>query len=488
MNRFLVLGCVALLGLTGCASGGKLEPDAWFRTEPAAAASVDGLPLQEYQLEIREQLATPDCTTEPARATTQAEAQRVLTHLIKCTEVEKDIEKRVEKRNDLVGNLIMASNANCNVYLLGLRGGQITSRMIADTLSTSAGVFGALFKPAGTLRAMAAISGWSTAFGASVDRNIFAMQSAELAADSIKQLRADDRKQLDLKQTWSYPQWPVGEAVADTLDYHADCSMLRGLTRLHDALSTREAAVQATRKALLALAAGDVHGQPLETVIQNLDAAATLPEPAPQAAADNAALQITEAKDLQTALDKVKACVTDYRAAIKEDTKTKDQILMAVDASCKPATQWWAPLFTDAYGKFDANVVMTIVDGVAANATKAAKDAAKAAGDAAEAAANSAAAEDTATISAARSGARTGTIDLAQANASAQAVADLLQGYSKARGDKDPMLTAMLTAARGAVTDDHKGDAGSAKVASQVAIEAGAYYAAKCDYLGACVS
>ena len=496
MRKLRVTGAlIALISLTACASGSNLDPNAAFRTEPAAVASVSGVQLREYQLDLSQQLTKPDCSPKsvampPGTDTSAAQvaAQKELTRLVRCTEEEPDLAVRKALRNELVSDLIMASNANCNVYLLGLRGGQVTARMTTDTVSTTSGIIGALVKPAGTIRAFSAISALSTALGASVDRNIFAMQSAELAADAIKHLREDDRTVLDQKKTRDYDDWPIGEAVADVLDYHSDCSMLRGLTRMHDALTTREAAVSATRQALLALAENNVQGAPLEKVIQSLDGAVSEPAPAiTQNPNGQLELQLASARDLATLKDKVHDCVDAFRNNISTTLNTTDQVKAKLDKSCQPAAvDWWGRVLNDAFAKFDSTTINAIAAGAAAAADDTAKKQGAAAGDAAVGAANDAAGQDLAAISAARTGAARGISDLAKANGSAQAVVDLLHGYRNPPEEADPMLAGMASAAAGSVADAHKMDPGSGAIAAANARATAADYAARCDYTNTC--
>src|SRR5690606_6326264 len=103
-----------------------------------------------------------------------------------------------------------------------------------------------------TARALSALGAWSTASGATWDRNVYAEQAAEMIAEEIRKLRVTERATLEAKYTRSYDQWPLATALTDVADFHNSCSMLRGISLIQDAVANRERSVRAARQAAMA--------------------------------------------------------------------------------------------------------------------------------------------------------------------------------------------------------------------------------------------
>lgn len=159
----------------------------------------------------------------------------------------------VAVRNDVAAALIDASVRNCNVYLQSLRGGQVGARLATDLFSATFAGASSLIQPESTAQILAALAGLSTTTGASVDRNVFAQQGAELVADAIDQLRAERRGMIEQRLTEGYSTYPMGLALADLSEFHGDCSMLRGFARLREVVIAREQTVDAIRAAAVAV-------------------------------------------------------------------------------------------------------------------------------------------------------------------------------------------------------------------------------------------
>ncbi|PVM84985.1 hypothetical protein DDF62_20845 [Caulobacter radicis] len=250
-------------------------------TEPAAAAKTDDGPLREYQIDlpvvIRESLkqknyenllliGDPKLTAgtvsaKPYRSRTGGDAE--LDRLIVAIDSTGD--KSI--RNTVLAQLVAASTTNCSIYLQSLRGGQVTARLTSDIAATAFGLAGGLAEPVRSARILSNLSAFSTSTGASIDRSIFAQQGAELVADAIVQLREKDRLYLEGRMSEDMDAWPMGLALADFARFHGDCSMLRGLSQMREAVVAREQQVQAARASALAVAQSGGDGKEVAAAV-----------------------------------------------------------------------------------------------------------------------------------------------------------------------------------------------------------------------------
>jgi hypothetical protein len=243
----VVLAAACAVALAGCATG-KIDTRYPFPTEAASPVSkAGGAPLRQMQVDLGALLVsrlTKDGgvvpSTVPSPITTQSQLDQAIAAV-------RDAGHPKQVRNDVVASWVAASTANCGVYVQALRSGQVTTRLATDFFSGGLAAASSLAAPVRTAKLLSALSAFSTAEGASVDRNIFAQQGAELVADAILQMRAEDRTKIEASMARSYDEWPMGLAMADLFDFHKDCSMLRGFTRMRVALEQREQDVAATR-------------------------------------------------------------------------------------------------------------------------------------------------------------------------------------------------------------------------------------------------
>ena len=156
------------------------------------------------------------------------------------------IKKKV--RNQMVGQLVDASLANCDVYLKSLRGSQVGTRTFFDVVTGGLSTAGGLSAPASSAKLLSGLASFSNAAGASVDRDVFAEQGVELVAQEVEKARADERVAIEKSKTEKeYDQWDLGAALADVTVYHSECSMVRGLARVQNAVQTRDSDLRSAR-------------------------------------------------------------------------------------------------------------------------------------------------------------------------------------------------------------------------------------------------
>jgi hypothetical protein len=177
-------------------------------------------------------------------------------------------------RNSATSQLVSASVANCNVYLQGLRGGQVSTRTFFDILTAGLGLAGGIATPERSAKLLSSLGAFSTATGGSLDRNVFAEQGVELVADEIEKLRSRQRLEIERKFGQSYETWPLGLAIADIYTYHGSCSMLRGLSQMRDAVVTRDLLIKAARLSAAQAARDGASGTEVAAAIAGLEQAA----------------------------------------------------------------------------------------------------------------------------------------------------------------------------------------------------------------------
>ncbi len=265
MRVWIAIGLSMLL--CGCLAGQTGRRG--IKTEPASMATVNNKRMREYQpsferlIVARMELDTG--AVGEARATTaKATVAEIKGRIAASSMTEADFDRLIisvgaaedpkSVRNDLVSVLVASSTANCNAYVQALRSGQVTSRMTTDLLGAGFATAASLVRPAETAEMLSALSAYSITTGASIDRNIFAQQGAELVADAIMQLRMEGRRNIEANMKKAYADWPMGLALADVFAFHGDCTMMRGFSRMRDAVVNRDLEVRTLRAAASAVA------------------------------------------------------------------------------------------------------------------------------------------------------------------------------------------------------------------------------------------
>ena len=239
---------LAAPGAVGCTSfsDGRLEaaPIARVGQHDIRNTSVDVVRLLERALgdEKVKALPRPPASTVEVRDKT-GELEQLL---VLAASEPPEAARRI--RDQLVGQLIAASDQNCRIYMANLRSNQVTVRMGTDIGAIATGVAGGATSHGPTAGLLASLSGAFTSVGASVDRNVFAETGAELIADAVHSQRDERRTRLQEKLvSLDAGQFPIAVALAEVYRYHGDCSMLGGLIQMQEALQDREYAVRAAR-------------------------------------------------------------------------------------------------------------------------------------------------------------------------------------------------------------------------------------------------
>lgn len=355
MRVSVVLGVAAAMVTSACATG-SINSRWPFPSEAAAAGAVTtGAPLRQMQVDLNmllERALLPDPIAHLSTLDDEAKFSALLEAVDRSS-------RREKIRDTVVTQLIAASTANCSVYVQAMRGGQVTSRLSTDLLATGFGLAGSLTSPIENARFFSSLSAMSTATGASIDRNIFAQQGAELVADSIMQLRETGRQNLERRMKQPYVDWPISLALADAFAFHGDCSMLRGFSRMREAVILRDQAVKVARLNALEVAARGGSGVEVAAAVAGVERAYLA------AGTNDLASPITASTGVPTndllemraaALD----CIAAAHNAMNESLdKTLDKVLaaapFAADGACEKIDGRWDRKFVamvvDALGK-----------------------------------------------------------------------------------------------------------------------------------------
>jgi hypothetical protein len=329
--RIPMTAAACLLLTTGCADGGINKDQPWM-VEPGAAARTSQGPLRERQIDLPIILHTALKKQQPEalKSLTVEEAKETdLDKLILLVDISGD--KLI--RNSTIAQLMAASTTNCGIYLNNLRGGQVSNRLIADLASSSFSIAASLIEPIETARVFSGIAAFSTSAGASIDRNIFAQQGAELVADAIVQLREKDRAYIEGRMNEDLTRWPMGLALTDFARFHADCSMLRGLSQMREAVTARELEVRSVRAAAMAVAQRGGTG---------LEVAAAVTGSVPNVVTIEPRSSTPTASDFRGDLDRMKSealkCFNSATRAFSDDPA--ERATPAASCSADPKSKW----------------------------------------------------------------------------------------------------------------------------------------------------
>jgi hypothetical protein len=232
-------------------------------------------------------------------------------------------------RNSIAGQLLLASEHDCSLYLQHLHRGQSYSRLISEVSSTALSVASSIATPESSSNILAAGSGVLSSAGGSVDRHVFADQAAEVIARQIRRERTDERAQLEQRlRDYSYAQYSLSEAISDIVAYHDTCSLVYALGKMEEQLIERETAIRASRQAAQLLADQQASGQQVLAVIQGIEGAVLHPSSLlPPGGSRSTTLNLiaSESPDLNYYRDSVLRHLTEAQPDLSPtDTLTED--------------------------------------------------------------------------------------------------------------------------------------------------------------------
>jgi hypothetical protein len=352
MRVAIVVLCLTAM-LTGCADSGDPQPGR-VRSEAATPAGYGTLvPPNKLGLrslyERRVDIIALISPYYPMGVRAPVTGESDFDWWMATVDKDLDTERQLKVRNTVAQAIVDASTRNCDAYLNSLRGDQVANRTLSDILATGFGIAGGLTDPVRNAKILSSLGGFSTAFGASIDRNIFAQQAVELIADQVKKYRAAERTTIEGKYSRSYSDWSLEQAMADVVEYHADCSLMKGLVLTQDSLTKREALVEAARAAAAKAAKGGSSGSTVSDIVDAIVGAGSDQAPAPPPAQSAAPLANSstelpttdldaQIKVLSDCLDLIQRQIT---AGASVDTFLKNEPAFAhTDGKCHGDLTW----------------------------------------------------------------------------------------------------------------------------------------------------
>ncbi|MDO8379536.1 hypothetical protein [Phenylobacterium sp.] len=141
---------------------------------------------------------------------------------------------RPERRNAIVGAVLMASDKNCDVYLEYFHGNQIAIKAFSSVSATLFSGAAAIASPASSSRVLAALGSAATGVGGNLNEAAFSSKAADVVASGIRAERATMRLEMDTRMAKpdNYTVWPLSLALADAFRYHGRCNAISGLAYL----------------------------------------------------------------------------------------------------------------------------------------------------------------------------------------------------------------------------------------------------------------
>jgi hypothetical protein len=341
--------------LAGCADSGDPEPGR-IRTEAATPAGYGTIaPPNKLGLrslyERRVDIIALVAPYYPSSSKGAVSGESDFDTWMATVDKDPDTARQMKVRNTVAQAIVDASTRNCDAYLNSLRGDQVANRTFSDILATGFGIAGGLTNPVQNAKILSSLGGFSTAFGASIDRNVFAQQAVELIADQIKKYRATERTTIEAKYSKSYADWSLGEAMADVAEYHADCSLMKGLVLTQDSLTKREALVQAARAAAQKAVDGGAAGQTVANIVDAIaqagsDQSATASPPTPaqtQTASTNSSSATLSTADLDAQSAALSKCLAEVEAQVTAGLSVTSFLSagdFAAGGSCANGASW----------------------------------------------------------------------------------------------------------------------------------------------------
>jgi uncharacterized protein YceK len=155
-------------------------------------------------------------------------------------------DQRAERRNAIVGAVIMASDKNCDVYLEYLHGNQIAIKGISSAAATIFSGAAAITTPARSSSLLAALGSASTGVGGNLSEAVFSNRAVEVIVSGIRAERAALRNEMeDRMASVPYGAWPLPLAIGDGLKYHGRCNAISGLAYLQGTAEANKAISEA---------------------------------------------------------------------------------------------------------------------------------------------------------------------------------------------------------------------------------------------------
>ena len=149
------------------------------------------------------------------------------------------VEKKL-KRNNLLNELIMISNEQCNIHKGSIFRNQATWNIGIDTVTNVLSVLGTVANGEAIKANLAAGASFVGSTKNLVSQEIYMKQLSQTVIMALDNARAVYGEKISLGMSKPYVDYPVYAALTDIQEYHRRCSFYYGLVEISKALSNKK--------------------------------------------------------------------------------------------------------------------------------------------------------------------------------------------------------------------------------------------------------
>ena len=143
-------------------------------------------------------------------------------------------------RNRIQDRLILSSNDLCGDYKTNLKAKQSRFNFFGGIGATLLGVAGSLTAHAATANVFSALAGAATGIRAQYNHDYYADVTAHLITKAITSARSDMLKDIDKHRKANAADYTLERALAEAVQYHGACSLIAGLEKASEAVTTMD--------------------------------------------------------------------------------------------------------------------------------------------------------------------------------------------------------------------------------------------------------
>ena len=143
-------------------------------------------------------------------------------------------------RNRIQDRLILSSNDLCEDYKSNLKAKQSRFNFFSGIGATLLGVAGSLTAHAATANVFSALAGAATGVRAQYNHDYYADVTAHLITKAITFARSDVLRDIDKHRKLPAAEYTLERALAEAVQYHGACSLITGLEKASEAVTTMD--------------------------------------------------------------------------------------------------------------------------------------------------------------------------------------------------------------------------------------------------------
>lgn len=145
------------------------------------------------------------------------------------------IDQQRQRRNEVQGEILRASERRCNAYKLYLQTIQSNASFGFGSAATVLGGLGAIFTDAGVARALSGAAGITSGVGAQFQESFFLSIAVPAIAEGIDNARQSIHGQIVSQRDSTIHAYTLQHAILDAVRYDGACSIPRGLQEVAEA-------------------------------------------------------------------------------------------------------------------------------------------------------------------------------------------------------------------------------------------------------------